>query len=66
MLNLQFYKLMDKLAIGCSQRTVTLDTLRNVEIDLPDRETQDKIVSVLAFLDEKIFMNSRINDNLVA
>ena len=66
MLNLQFYKLMDKLAIGCSQRTVTLDTLRNVEIDLPDRETQDKMVSVLAFLDEKIFMNSRINDNLVA
>ena len=52
MLNLQFYKLMDKLAIGCSH--------------LPDRETQDKIVSVLAFLDEKIFMNSRINDNLVA
>lgn len=64
MLNPQFYKLMDKLAIGCSQRTVTLDTLRNVEIDLPDKETQDKIVSVLGFVDEKITLNSRVNDNL--
>ena len=64
MLNSQFYKLMDKLAIGCSQRTVTLDTLRNVEIELPDKETQDKIVSVLTFIDEKITLNSQINDNL--
>ena len=66
MLNSQFYKLMDKLAIGCSQRTVTLDTLRNVEIELPDKETQDKIVSVLTFIDEKITLNSQINDNLAA
>lgn len=64
MLNPQFYKLMDKLAIGCSQRTVTLDTLRNVEIELPDKSIQDKIVSVLSFIDEKITMNCNINDNL--
>lgn len=66
MLNPHFYKLMDKLAIGCSQRTVTLDTLRNVEIDLPDRKTQDQIVSILEFIDKKIAVNSYINDNLVA
>ena len=66
MLSPQFYKLMDKLAIGCSQRTVILDTLRNVEIDLPDRKTQDKIVSILGFIDKKIVVNSYINDNLVA
>ena len=64
MLNPQFYKLMDKLAIGCSQRTITLDTLRNVEIDLPDKEFQDKIVSILSFIDEKITINCKVNDNL--
>ena len=64
MLNPQFYKLMDKLAIGCSQRTITLDTLRNVEIDLPVKEFQDKIVSILSFIDEKITMNCKVNDNL--
>lgn len=64
MLNPQFYKLMDKLAIGCSQRTITLDTLRNVEIDLPDKEFQDKIVSILSLIDEKITINCKVNDNL--
>lgn len=64
MLNPQFYKLIDKLAIGCSQRTVTLDTLRNVEIELPDKSIQDKVVSVLSFIDEKITINCNINDNL--
>lgn len=66
MLNSRFYKLMDKLAIGCSQRTVTLETLRNVEIDLPDRKTQDRIVSVLSLVDQKIEKNSQVNDNLAA
>ena len=64
MLGSQFYKLMDKLAIGCSQRTVTLETLRNVEIDLPNRGTQDKIVYVLSLIDKKIETNSQVNDNL--
>ena len=60
MLNPQFYKLVDKLAIGCSQRTVTLDTLRNIEVNLPDKDIQDKMVGILSLIDEKI----DINDNL--
>lgn len=64
MLNPQFYKKMDKMAIGCSQRTVTLETLRNVEIDLPDRKTQDSIIEVLSAIDDKITINCLLNDNL--
>lgn len=64
MLNPQFYKLVDKLAIGCSQRTVTLDTLRNIEISLPDKDIQDKTVEVLSLIDRKIDENCEINDNL--
>lgn len=66
MLNPHFYKIVDKLAIGCSQRTVTLDTLRNLEIKLPDRNIQDKIVAVLSAIDNKIETNNKINDNLSA
>lgn len=66
MLNPQFYKMVDKLAIGCSQRTVTLDTLRNIEIALPSIEIQNSVVEILAALDKKIDGNCRINDNLVA
>lgn len=66
MLNPQFYKKMDKMAIGCSQRTVTLETLRNVEIDLPDRKTQDSIIEVLSAIDDKITINCLLNDNLSA
>lgn len=66
MLNPQFYKLVDKLAIGCSQRTVTLDTLRNIEISLPDKDIQDKTVEVLSLIDRKINENCKINDNLAA
>ena len=64
MLNPQFYRMVDKLAIGCSQRTVTLDTLRNIEVNLPDKGIQDKMVGVLSLIDEKIDINNNINDNL--
>lgn len=64
MLNPQFYRMVDKLAIGCSQRTVTLDTLRNIEVNLPDKDIQDKMVGVLSLIDEKIDINNNVNDNL--
>ena len=64
MLNPQFYRMVDKLTIGCSQRTVTLDALRNIEINLPDKNVQDKMVRILSLLDEKIDTNSNVNDNL--
>ena len=65
MLNPQFYRMVDKLAIGCSQKTVTLDTLRNIEVNLPDKDIQDKMVGILSLIDEKIDINNNVNDNLL-
>ena len=66
MLNPLFYKKMDKLAIGCSQRTITLDILRNVKIQLPELHIQDVVSTLLSNIDKKINLNSAINDNLAA
>ena len=37
-----------------------------MEISLPDFETQKKIVSILGSIEEKIELNNKINNNLVA
>lgn len=64
MLNPMFYRMADKLAIGCAQRTITLDTLRNIVVDIPPIEKQKSITDVLNAIDGKIAVNNRINDNL--
>lgn len=64
MLNPLFYRMADKLAIGCAQRTITLDALRNIIVDIPPKEKQKTITDVLNALDRKVAVNNRINDNL--
>ena len=64
MLNPMFYRMADKLAIGCAQRTITLDALRNIVIDVPPIERQRSITNALKAIDDKITLNNRINDNL--
>ena len=41
-----------------------LKNFRNIEVDLPDIDTQKQIASVLLALDEKIELNAAINENL--
>jgi type I restriction enzyme S subunit len=64
MLNSAFYKAMDKYAIGCSQRTITLDVLRNAKIKIPSAQYQCCVVKLLSIIDKKININNAINDNL--
>ena len=66
MLNPMFYRMADKLAIGCAQRTITLDALRNIIVDIPPIEKQKSITDILNAIDGKIAVNNRINDNLAA
>lgn len=40
--------------------------IENLELPLPDRKTQEKIVSILKSIDEKIVQNNEINNNLAA
>ena len=46
--------------------TITRDTFANIEVDMPDIETQHSIAIMLADIDDKIENNQRINNNLVA
>lgn len=64
MLNPMFYRLADKIAIGCAQRTITLDALRNVEVNVPTLDEQKDIANILRIIDEKISLNNRVNENL--
>lgn len=46
--------------------TITKDTFANIEVDIPDIETQHRIAKMLAVIDDKVENNQRINNNLVA
>lgn len=49
-----------------AQPNINLRQIGQIEIDLPSREIQDKIVAILASIDKKIELNKKINDNLFA
>ena len=54
-----------KSMVGSSGRQrVQTDVVKNIEIDLPDIDTQKQVASVLKALDDKIALNNKINDNL--
>ncbi|MCR5586121.1 MAG: restriction endonuclease subunit S [Lachnospiraceae bacterium] len=59
MLSRKFYMKADAVALGAAQRTVSLTSLRGLEIDLPDLDTQKKIVSILRPYDELIDNNQK-------
>lgn len=51
---------------GSAQPKLSQANLNAIEVELPDRIIQDRIVSILATLDEKIEINNLINRNLQA
>lgn len=54
-----------KSMVGSSGRQrVQTDVLKNLEICVPDLETQDKIGLILKSIDDKIALNTKINENL--
>lgn len=59
MLTKDFYARADAAAIGAAQRTVSLTALRNMEICIPDKIQQSKIVDTLAAYDDLIENNQK-------
>ncbi|MDA5956265.1 restriction endonuclease subunit S [Listeria monocytogenes] len=49
---------------GSAQSQITIADLKNVKVPIPTLETQDKVVSILKSLDNKIVNNEAINRNL--
>ena len=46
--------------------TITRDTFANIDVDVPDIDTQCRIAKILSNIDDIIENNQRINNNLVA
>ena len=57
-------RILRKNTHGTVFDTITKDTFADIEIDIPDIDTQKKISAILSPLDDKIELNRRINDNL--
>lgn len=54
-----------KSMVGSSGRQrVQTDVLRNLDVFIPDFDTQIKIGSILRTIDDKIALNTKINENL--
>ena len=59
MLSKDFYNRADIIAIGAAQRTISLTALRNMEINLPTIEVQNKIADILSAYDDLIENNQK-------
>lgn len=51
---------------GSTQGYLTLGSLRRFPVKYPSRDTMASIIKTLSFLDDKIALNRRINDNLAS
>lgn len=49
---------------GSTQQYITLSELRNLKIYFPAQKIREKIIKILSDIDEKIELNTKINDNL--
>ena len=59
MLTRDFYAKADAAALGAAQRTVSLTSLRNIEINIPEKIVQLKIVEILSAFDNLIENNQK-------
>ena len=63
-----YYKMltmdMSEYNEGTTIPSLRTDTLYRIELDIPDKETQKKVIKVLDSLDKKIELNNEINNNL--
>ena len=53
-----------KGVVGAVQAKLPIKNIQAIKLELPDIETQFKIVSILKALDDKIALNNKINENL--
>ena len=57
---------LGRLSGQSAQPGLSVKTLAKQEIELPTLKEQNKIVSILASFDDKIALNTKINNNLAA
>lgn len=57
---------LGRLSAQSAQPGLSVKTLEKQIVELPTLDNQNKVVEILATIDEKIGVNQRINDNLAA
>ena len=55
---------IESMASGTTFKEVSGATMKNIEVRIPDKVSQQKIASILSSLDSKIELNNKINENL--
>lgn len=60
------YQRIYGLANGGAQQNLSAKEIRQIEIDLPNRDTQERIANLLTALDDQIENNAKLNDYLAA
>ena len=55
---------IDSYLIGSTQKALTIEAIKKLEINLPPLNIQKKIAKILSDIDERIELNNKINDNL--
>ena len=58
---------IEALGSGTTFKEISGSTMKNIEVKVPKlKKVQSKIASILASIDDKIELNLKINNNLVA
>ena len=61
------YKLLSNASqVGVPALARPTTTFQKIKVSIPSIDVQRKVISLLSSLDDKIEINNRINDNLVA
>lgn len=59
-----YFDWVNSFDTGATRGNINAKTYGDMEIELPSRKVQDKIVSILSSLDQKIELNNKINADL--
>lgn len=59
-----FSEIIKNISIGSTQKAITIEQVKKIELEFPKIEIQNKIVKILDNISNKIKLNNEINNNL--
>lgn len=60
----QFSEIIKNISIGSTQKAITIEQVKKIELNFPKIEIQNKIVKILDNINNKIKINNELNNNL--
>lgn len=59
-----FNEIIKNISIGSTQKAITIEQIKKIELSIPSRKIQNKIVEILDNISKKVLLNNQINSNL--